>query len=63
MEAPKLLKPDAPSLNECLHMGPSLLPTITGILLHFRYHRVALVVDIEKAFHMLKISEQDKEIH
>ena len=57
------VKPDAPSLNECLHTGPSLLPTIidNDILLRFRFHRVALVVDIEKAFHMLRISEQDKD--
>ena len=25
------VKPDAPSLNECLHTGPSLLPTIMDI--------------------------------
>ena len=54
-------KPDPPSLNECLHTGPSLLPTIIDILLRFKYHRVALAADIEKAFHMLRISEQDKE--
>ena len=41
--------------------GPSLLPSVTDILLRFRYHRVALVSDIEKAFHMLRISEQDKD--
>ena len=55
------VKPEAPSLNECLHTGPSLLPTITDILLRFRYHRVALVADIEKAFHMLGVSDQDKD--
>ena len=48
------VKLDTPGLNECLHMGPSLLPT--NILLHFRYHQVALVADIEKAFYVLKIS-------
>ena len=46
------VKPDAPSLNECLHTGPSLLSTIIDILLRFRYRRVALVADIEKAFHI-----------
>ena len=55
------VKPDAPSLNECLYTGPSLLPTIIDILLRFRYHRVALVADIEKAFHMLRVSDQDKD--
>ena len=50
------VKPDALSLNECLlHTGPSLLPTVIDILLRFRYHQVALVADIENAFHMLRI--------
>ena len=40
------VRPDTPGLNECLHTGPSSLPTITDIL-----HRVALVAEIEKAFH------------
>ena len=56
---------EAPKLNLTLQVsmntGPSLLPTVIDILLRFRFHRVALVADIEKAFHMLRISEQDKD--
>ena len=37
------------------------MPTIIDILLRFRFHGVALVADIEKAFHMVRISEQDKD--
>ena len=47
------VKPDTLSLNKCLHTDLSLLLTIADILLRFRYHQVALVADIDKAFHML----------
>ena len=36
------------SLNDCLHVGPSLAPFLFDILLRFRDNRVALVGDIEK---------------
>ena len=38
------------SLNDCLHVGPSLNPLLFDILLRFRESRVVLVGDIEKAF-------------
>ena len=37
------------SLNDCLHVGPSLNPLLFDILLRFREKRVALIGDIEKA--------------
>ena len=37
------------SLNDCLHVGPSLTPMILDVLLRFRANPVALVGDIEKA--------------
>ena len=43
-------KSTGPSLNDCLHAGPSLTSEIPDVLMRFRYHRVALVADIEKAF-------------
>ena len=52
----------APSLNECLHAGPSLIEHITDILLRFRIHRVALIGDIEKAFLMVGINESDRDV-
>ena len=51
-----------PSLNECLHAGPSLLESIPDILLRFRTHKVALVGDVEKAFLMVGITEADRDV-
>ena len=52
---------DRPSLNDCLYVGPSLLPLLFDILLRFRLHRIALVADIEKAFLNISISEEDRD--
>ena len=37
------------SLNDCLHVAPSLNPLLFDILLKFRSHNIALVGNIEKA--------------
>ena len=42
-----------------LYSGPSLLPSIADVLMRFRFHKVALVADIEKAFLMVSISPSD----
>ena len=49
------------SLNECLHKGPKFEQSILGILLRFRTHRIALIADIEKAFLMVAIAENDRD--
>ena len=51
-----------PSLNECLYAGPKFDQRILDILLRFRVHRVALAADIEKAFLMVSISEEDRDV-
>ena len=38
------------SLNDCLHVGPSLNPLLLDILLRFRVHEGTVTGDIEKAF-------------
>ena len=38
------------SLNKCLFAGPSLTPSLYGVLTRFRAFNYALVADIEKAF-------------
>ena len=43
-------KKDGPSLNDCLYSGPSLSPLLFDIMLRFRMKKVALIVDLEKAF-------------
>ena len=50
-----------PSLNDCLYSGPSLLPSIADVLMRFRFHTVALVADIKKAFLMVSISPGDRD--
>ena len=50
-----------PSLNNCLYSRPSLLPCIADVLMRFRFHKVALVADIEKAFYMVSISPSDRD--
>ena len=50
-----------PSLNECLLKGPPLLNDLTGILLRFRIHNIALTSDIEKAFLNIGLHESDRD--
>ena len=47
------------SLNDCLHVGPSLNPLLYNILIRFRENRVALVADIKKAFLNVEVNEDD----
>ena len=54
-------KTSGPSLNECLYTGPSFGQSIFDILLRFRFHRVALAGDIEKAFLMVSVQEKDRD--
>ena len=55
-------KSGGPSLNECVHAGPPLAQNIFDIMLRFRSHRIALVGDIEKAFLMVHIAEEDRDV-
>ena len=43
-------KTHGPSLNECLHPGPSLTEPLLAMLLRFRCNPIAFIADIEKAF-------------
>ena len=49
------------SLNDCLHVGPSLTPLIFDILLRFRLSKVGFVGDIEKCFLNIEIHPEDKD--
>ena len=46
-----------PSLNDCLHAGPSLTTSLFGCLLRFRSKKIAFLADIEKAFLQIGLSE------
>ena len=50
-----------PSLNDCLHIGPSLNPLLFDILLRFRVHEVALTADVEKAFLNIEIDPEHRD--
>ena len=49
------------SLNDCLHVGPSLTPMLYDMLLRFRENRIVLVGDIEKAFLNVEVDKGDRD--
>ena len=49
------------SLNDILDPGPSLLPTLAGLLLRFREYECAFQADIRKAFFMISMCEEDRQ--
>lgn len=57
-----LAKSDGPSLNECLHKGPKFNQLILDLLLRFHSYHVALTADVEKAFLMIGMSEDDRDV-
>ena len=50
-----------PSLNDCLHRGLKFGQLFFDILLMFRQQRFAIIGDIEKAFLMVPIMEEDRD--
>ena len=50
-----------PSLNQCIHKGPSLMPELVRVLLGFCCHRVAVIADLEKAFLNIELDEKDRD--
>ena len=55
-------KSEGPSLNQCLHTGPKFHQRIADLLLRFRVYPVAVVADIEKAFLMIQVAEEDRDV-
>ena len=47
------------SLNDQLLQGPDLTNNLTGVLLRFRQETVALMADVEKMFHQVKVEPSD----
>ena len=50
-----------PSINDCLQTGPNYIPKLFDILVRFRWHQIAVTADIEKAFLMISIAEDDRD--
>lgn len=52
---------DAPSLNECLEIGPSLQTKLWKVLVRERMHPVAVTGDLQKAFLQVRIRESERD--
>ena len=50
------------SLNDCLQVGPNLIPQLFDVLVKFRSDPTALTADIEKAFLMVSMDEASKDM-
>ena len=50
------------SLNECSCRDPLNLEDLCGLLIRFQTKRIALRVDIEKAFHQVGLNEADRNV-
>ena len=48
------------SINECLETGPNLVPHLFDVIIKFRGYPIAMVADIEKAFHQVLIAPEDR---
>ena len=59
-DASAKVRKDAPSLNDCLHVGPPLAPLMFDVLVRSREHKVALVGDIQKAFLQIEVNPEDR---
>lgn len=53
---------DAPSLNDLLHTGPSLVAGLHQVLLRLRLHGYATLCDVEKAFLIIKLHPDDRNV-
>lgn len=50
-------------LNEYWKKGPDFLNNLSGVLLRFREHPVAICADISKMYHRILIPERDQHVH
>ena len=49
------------SLNDSLHRGLVILEDLCGLLNRFRLNKVALIADVEKAFHQVGLQPEDRD--
>ena len=55
-------KPSNLSLNDCLYRGPLWMNDLTGILMRSRTRPILIVSDLAKAFLMMELREQDRDL-
>ena len=51
------------SLNQALHVGPTIQATLSDTLLKFRSYHIALNADISKMYREVKLCTADKDLH
>ena len=49
-------------LNDCLEVGDNHIPHMLDMLTKFRWNAVGLTADIEKAFLMVGIKQEDRDM-
>ena len=52
---------NAASLNDCLYPGPPLQNHIWNVLVHMRFHPVALTGDLKQAFLQARIKKEERD--
>ena len=55
--------PNGLSLNDCVEVGPMLMPNLQEVLIRFRRWRFGLSADIVKAFHQIRLADRDLDVH
>ena len=50
------------SLNDCLPTGPNCIPQLVDVLIRFRWNRIAISADIEKAYLMISIQDSHRDM-
>ena len=55
--------PSGVSLNDCLEVGPSVLPSVSEVLIRFRRWKVAVTADLSKAFLQVGLRREDRDCH
>ncbi len=55
--------PNGVSLNDCMKIGPCLIPNLVEILIRFHWWPVALSADIQKAFLQIRVRQEDRDVH
>ena len=51
------------SLNDTLLVGPTVHSSLVDVLLHFRFHRVALIADVSKMYRAISLTPLDRDLH
>ncbi|XP_076299894.1 uncharacterized protein LOC143218549 [Lasioglossum baleicum] len=53
-------EPSQLSLNDCLHVGPNLLPLLADVLLRWRRHQYVVTADITKMYRQILVHPEDR---